>query len=64
MICGNAVIHDFNPGNITGIVVVAFVAVLLFFLMKVAEFFLVIFASVKAANGEEYQYPFTVRFIK
>jgi uncharacterized Tic20 family protein len=33
-------------------------------LMKVAEFFLVILAAVKAANGEDYQYPLTINFIK
>ncbi|HLA55962.1 MAG TPA: DUF4870 domain-containing protein [Flavobacterium sp.] len=57
-------IDHFNAGNITGIVVVAVMAVMVFFLMKVAEFFLVIYASVKAANGEEYEYPMTIKFIK
>jgi len=32
--------------------------------IKVAEFFLVIYASVKASNGEEYSYPLTIPFIK
>jgi uncharacterized protein len=36
----------------------------LYSLMKVAEFFLVILAAVKASNGEEYQYPLTINFIK
>lgn len=57
-------IDNFNAGNITGIVVVAVMAVLLFFLLKVAEFFLVIYAAVKAANGEFYEYPMTIHFIK
>ena len=50
--------------NITGIVIVAFIAILLFVGLKVAEFFLIIYASVKASNGEEFKYPLTIPFIK
>ncbi len=56
--------HHLSMGNITGIAVVALIAALVFVLLKIAEFFLVIYASVKAANGEVYQYPLTIRFIK
>ncbi len=56
--------HHLSMGNITGIAVVALIAVLIFCLLKVAEFFLVIYASVKAANGEAYQYPLRIKFIK
>jgi uncharacterized Tic20 family protein len=30
----------------------------------VAEFFLIIYASIKASNGEKYKYPLTIPFIK
>ena len=60
----NIIFSDFNPANITGIAIVAILAVLIFFLLKVAEFFLVIYASVKAANGETYHYPLSIPFIK
>ena len=54
----------FTAGNITGIVVIAIMAITIFAFMKIAEFFLIIYAAVKAANGENYVYPFTIRFIK
>ena len=67
----NAVINEhhfmenhWNIENITGIVIIAIVAVLLFVGMKVAEFFLIIYASLKTANGEHYKYPLTIPFIK
>jgi uncharacterized Tic20 family protein len=50
--------------NITGIAIVAIVAILLFVGLKVAEFFLIIYASVKASNGEKFEYPLTIPFLK
>jgi len=58
------IIENFSLEHITGIVVVAITAVVLFFTLKVAEFFLIIYATVKAANGERYKYPLTINFIK
>ena len=58
------VIRNFNlEGNI-GMLTVGIVAVLLFGLLKVAEFFLIIYASIKTSNGEKYSYPITIPFIK
>jgi uncharacterized Tic20 family protein len=57
--------HDhLSIENISGIVIVAIVAVVVFVGLKVAEFFLIIYASLKAANGEKYKYPLTIPFIK
>lgn len=56
--------HDFNIENITGIVVVGLTAVFIFIMLKAAEFFLIIYATIKAANGELYKYPLTINFIK
>jgi uncharacterized Tic20 family protein len=53
--------HDVSTGNLTGIVVIAIVAVLVFFFMKVMEFFLIIYA-VKTSNGENYKYPLSIPF--
>ncbi|MFV8270927.1 DUF4870 domain-containing protein [Flavobacterium sp. GT2N3] len=61
--------HDFVfrnfsfEGNI-GMLTVGLVAVLIFGLLKVAEFFLIIYASIKTSNGEKYNYPITIPFIK
>ena len=57
-------INHFSVENITGIVIVAFIAIFIFIGLKVAEFFLIIYASVKASNGEKYKYPLTIPFIK
>jgi len=58
------VLNHFSIENSTGFIIVALIAILLFVGLKVAEFFLIIFASVKASNGEKYQYPLTIPFIK
>ena len=58
------IIRNFNfEGNI-GLLSVGITAVLLFGLLKVVEFFLVIYASIKTSNGELYKYPLTIPFIK
>ena len=56
--------NHFSIENITGIVTVAIIAVLLFVGLKVAEFLLIIYASIKASNGEKYKYPLTIPFLK
>lgn len=67
----NAVIHDndfvinnLNLENITGVLVVGITAVILFISLKIVEFFLIIYASIKTSNGEKYKYPLTIPFIK
>ncbi len=56
--------NHFCVENITGITTIAIIAILLFVGLKVAEFFLIIYASVKASNGEKFEYPLTIPFIK
>jgi len=60
----NFQIENFNIENITGIVILGIMAVFIFGVLKMAEFFLVIYATIKAANGERYKYPLTINFIK
>jgi uncharacterized Tic20 family protein len=58
------ILRNFSfEGNI-GMLTVGLVAVLIFGLLKVAEFFLIIYASIKTSNGEKYNYPITIPFIK
>jgi uncharacterized protein len=61
---GDFMENHLSVANISGIVIVAIIAILLFVGMKVAEFFLIIYASVKASNGEKYDYPLTISFLK
>ncbi len=58
------VIEEFSQGKIAGIIIVAVVAALIMFALKVVEFILIIYASVKNSNGENYKYPLTINFIK
>jgi len=58
------IIRNFDfQGNI-GLLSIGATAVLLFGVLKFVEFFLVIYASIKASNGELYKYPLTIPFIK
>jgi uncharacterized Tic20 family protein len=60
----DVVLRNFSfEGNI-GMLTVGLVAVLIFGLLKIAEFFLIIYASIKTSNGEKYNYPITIPFIK
>ncbi|WP_445710721.1 DUF4870 domain-containing protein [Flavobacterium sp.] len=54
----------FTTENITGMVILGVITMILLLFMKLGEFFLIIYASVKSANGEEYKYPLTINFIK
>lgn len=58
------VIRNFNLDGNIGLLSIGATAVLLFGLLKIVEFFLVIYASIKASNGEYYKYPMTISFIK
>lgn len=58
------VIRDFNFEDHIGLITVGIIAALAFVGFKIAEFFLIIIAAVKTSNGEKYQYPFTIPFIK
>ncbi|MBC7845910.1 MAG: DUF4870 domain-containing protein [Flavobacterium sp.] len=56
--------HHFSIENISGIIIVGLIAIFAFISLKVAEFFLIIYASLKASNGERYKYPLTIPFLK
>lgn len=67
----NAVINDhnyifshLNIQNMTGTIIIALIAIFTFIGLKVAEFFLIIYASLKTSNGEKYNYPLTIPFMK
>ena len=58
------VLNEFNFNNINGILTVAIIAVILFIGLKIAEFFLIIYASLKTSNGDDFKYPLTINFLK
>jgi hypothetical protein len=60
----NFVIENIDFGNNVGLITLGLTAVFTFVCLKAVEFFLIIYASVKTSNGEKYNYPLTIPFIK
>ncbi len=58
------VINNLNIDHFSGVALIGIVAVSLLVLLKITEFVLIIHAAVKASNGEEYKYPFSIPFFK
>lgn len=54
----------FNLENISGVVVLACIALLIFALLKIFEFVLILIGALKASEGIEYKYPMTINFFK
>jgi uncharacterized Tic20 family protein len=57
------IFNRISAQNITGIIIVAIVAILTFISLKIVEFFLIIYAALKTANGERFKYPLCIPFI-
>lgn len=55
---------ELSAETFTTPLIVGLVAIGILAMIKVAEFLLTIYAAVKTANGEEFRYPATIRFIK
>jgi uncharacterized Tic20 family protein len=58
------VVNNFNFSDHIALLTVGLTAVFLFGCLKVAEFFLIIYASIKTSTGELYKYPISIPFIK
>ena len=58
------ILEDFDFNNINGILTVSIIAIIIFILMKIAEFFLIIYAALKTSNGDDFKYPLTIPFLK
>jgi uncharacterized protein len=56
--------NSFKNQEITTFIGIAIVAFVLFMFLKIVEFILIIYAAVKASNGEHYKYPLTIPFFK
>ncbi|MFD2601096.1 DUF4870 domain-containing protein [Flavobacterium suzhouense] len=61
---GEWIIEQFSLGNITWLVLIAVIAVCIVILLKTAELFLILYAAVKNNNGQRYDFPLTIKFIK
>ena len=60
----NSICNRISIDNLSGIVIVAVITILTFIGLKIAEFFLIIYAALKTANGDRFKYPLTIPFIK
>jgi uncharacterized Tic20 family protein len=56
--------HHFNIENSGSTLIVVILAIILFIGLKIAEFLLIINASIKTSNGEKYKYPLSISFLK
>ena len=55
---------DFNFEANIGYLTVGIVCLTILGLLKIAEFFLIIYAAIKTSNGENFSYPISIPFIK
>ena len=60
----NFILENLNFENSGGAVVVAILSIVLFLALKVIEFVQIILAAIKISNGENHNYPFTIKFLK
>lgn len=56
--------NNINIDENISFLAIGIVSVLLFFALKIVEFFLIIIAAINTSNGEPFKYPFTIKFIK
>lgn len=58
------IIKSFCHGELNSWAIIGIIAAAIFFFIKIIEFVLIIFAAVKASNGECYKYPLSIPFFK
>lgn len=61
---GEWIMEQFSLGNITLLTLIAVAALFLVVIIKTAELFLIIYAAVKNNNGDRYDFPLTIKFLK
>lgn len=61
---GEWIMEQFSLGNITLLTIIALTALFLVIIIKTAEFFLILYAAVKNNNGDNYDFPLTIKFIR
>jgi uncharacterized Tic20 family protein len=58
------VINEFTIEKITGTLLIGLLASFFIVALKVFEFIVIFYAAVKNSNGETYDYPLSIKFIK
>jgi uncharacterized Tic20 family protein len=57
-------IENFNFARVSTLMLIGIIACVTIVVMKVLEFFLILYAAVKNTNGENFNYPLTIKFLK
>lgn len=53
-----------NLHNFSDIIIFGLIVLFIYALIKIFEFFYIIYAAVKTSNGSVFKYPLTIKFIK
>lgn len=61
---GNIILDNMEINNLVGLGVFGFICCGLIMILKILEFFYIIYGSIKASEGEYYKYPMTINFLK
>lgn len=61
---GDWTVQEFSMGKVTGIVMIAALAILIIVAIKITEFIFILYAAVKNSNGHSYDFPLTIKFLK
>lgn len=61
---GNIVLDNMQINNLIGLGVFGVICTGIFVVLKVVEFFYIIYGAIKANDGEYFKYPLTINFIK
>ncbi|OYQ38115.1 hypothetical protein CHU92_06510 [Flavobacterium cyanobacteriorum] len=56
--------EELKAGNISGLLVIGITATIVFIMLKIFEFCLILYAAVKNSNGQDFNFPLTISFIK
>jgi uncharacterized protein len=56
--------ENYENSKFLSLILIGCIAIGIFIFSKITEFILIIIASVKASNGEKYNYPLTINFLK
>jgi uncharacterized Tic20 family protein len=57
-------IENFNFARVSTLMLIGIIACVTIVVMKVLEFFLILYAAVKNTNGENFNYPLTIKFLR
>ena len=61
---GNIVLDHMEINNFVGLGIFGFICGACIVILKIIEFFYIVYGAIKASEGQYYNYPFTINFLK